>query len=392
MNYLERSNVIKDEIVVNRRYLHQNPEVGMDLPNTVNFIMAKLTEMGYKPVKMGPAGVLATIGNGNGKTFLLRADMDALPIVEECDLEFASKNGAFHGCGHDMHAAMLLGAAKLLKENESNINGTIKLMFQPGEEVFKGAISMIEAGVLENPKVDASMAVHVAAGNAPIGLYMYNNSSAMMSSADMFKIKIKGFGAHGSYPNASIDPINICAHTVIALEEIIARETNPALQCVLTIGSIHAGNAPNIIPETAEIQGSIRSNDNEMRELIVNRMKEIAENTAKTFRGTATVEILSGTPVLLCEKNTTDKIVEYINELPIGNKFPMPNLQANASEDYAEIASRVPSTYIMIGAGFPTNTNAPSNHNPNVVFNEDVLPIGAAMLAHCSTRWLEEHR
>lgn len=392
MNYLERSKAIKNEIIESRRFLHQNPEVGMELPNAVKFIVAKLTEMGYNPVKMGPSGVLATVGNGNGKTFLLRADMDALPMVEESDLEFASKNGAFHGCGHDMHAAMLLGAAKLLKENEANINGTIKLMFQPGEEVFKGAKSMIDAGILENPKVDASFAIHTAGGNTPVGIYMYNNSSTMMCSADTFKITVKGFGAHGSYPNHSIDPINIAAHIVIALEEIIARETDPSRQCILTIGSINAGTAPNIIPETAELQGSIRSNDEKMRELIINRIKEIAESTAKTFRGSATVEMLSGTPSLVCDKDITDAMVKYIEELPINSKYPVPNLQTNASEDYAEITSRVPSSYMMIGAGFANSANAATNHNPKVIFNEDALPVGAAMLAHCATRWLEDNK
>ena len=171
MNYWERANEIKDDIISYRRNLHSNAEVGMDLPSTTKFIMEKLKSFGYKPKQIINSGVVATIGNGNGPCILLRADMDALPMTEESGLKFCSRNlGSAHTCGHDLHSAMLRGAAKMLKENEENINGTIKLMFQPGEETFQGAKAMIDAGLLENPKVDRALSFHVGAGNSPVGI------------------------------------------------------------------------------------------------------------------------------------------------------------------------------------------------------------------------------
>lgn len=389
MDYIKRANELREEMVTNRRFLHQHPEIGLELPETTRYVTEKLSEMGYDPKPAGPSGIVATVGSG-GKVFLLRGDMDALAMKEESGEAFACTGENAHTCGHDMHAAILLGAAKMLKENESNLKGTVKLMFQPAEEIFKGAASMIEAGVLENPKVNAAFAIHMAPGALPQGMYLYNDSSTMMCSADLFKVKIQGKGAHGSYPNLSVDPINIAAHIVIALQEIIARETVPSNLCILTIGSIHSGAMANSIPDTAELMGSIRTNDKQMRELTVKRMKEICEQTASIFQGTATVEMISGTPPLICNSEHTKLMVKYINELDYAGKMGYPGMQANGSEDFAEIADRVPSCYMMLSAGFGDKDSAGfSSHHPKVRFNEDTLPIGAAIMAQCATRWLD---
>lgn len=390
MNYFERANELREELVTNRRFLHQHPEIGLELPETSRYVTEKLREMGYDPKPVGPSGVVAMVGRG-GRVFLLRGDMDALPMKEESGEPFACTGENAHTCGHDMHTAILLGAAKMLKENEASLKGTVKLMFQPAEEIFKGASSMVEAGVLENPKVDAAFAIHMAPGSLPQGMFLYNDSTAMMCSADLFQIRIQGRGAHGSYPDRSVDPINIAAHIVIALQEIIARETVPANLCVLTIGSIHAGAMANSIPDTAELSGSIRTNDKEMREFIVGRMKEVAVQTAALFRGTAEVELLSGAPPLVCDKENTQALVRYINELDFPGKLGYPGMQANGSEDFAEITDRVPSTYMMLSAGFGDEGDQFSSHHPKVRFNEDTLPTGAAIMAQCATRWLEEH-
>lgn len=252
MSYYDRALEMKDELVANRRYLHENAEVGLTLPKTRAFIEEKLREYGIEPQRCGE-GVTGLIGKG-GKVLLLRADMDALAMPEESGLPFASKDPkAAHCCGHDMHATMLLGAAKMLKEHESELKGTIKLMFQPGEECLNGSLNMLEHGILENPKVDAALAYHVGPGQLPIGMFMY-----------MRELKL---------------------------------------------------------PET----------------------------------------------------------MEY------------PNISASASEDFAFVAEQVPSTFMYLSSGYMDERGAYSAHNPKVQFNEEVLPRGAAYLAHCAQRWLEEH-
>ena len=208
MEYFKRAMELKEETISNRRHIHQNAEVGLILPKTKKFVMEKLKEYGYEPEECGH-GIKAIIEK-KGKVFLLRADMDALPMGEESGLEFACNTGTeAHTCGHDIHTSMLLTAAKMLKENEDKLEGTVKFMFQPAEENFLGSKNMIENGILENPKVDAALAYHVAAGKMPVGIYMYNDNGTMMYSVDGFQIDIKGKGSHGAYPQNSIDPINI---------------------------------------------------------------------------------------------------------------------------------------------------------------------------------------
>ena len=211
MDFWKRAQELKDEITQNRRRIHQNAEVGLNLPNTKAFVMEKLREYGLNPTECGH-GVTATLGKP-GKTLLLRADMDALPMPEESGEPFACPTGeTAHACGHDMHTAMLLTAAKMLKENEDALYGTVKLMFQPAEETFEGARDMLENGLLENPPVDAALAYHVAAGKSPVGFVMYNDSGVMMASVDGFEITVHGRGSHGANPNLAIDPINVGVH------------------------------------------------------------------------------------------------------------------------------------------------------------------------------------
>ncbi|WP_426350819.1 M20 family metallopeptidase [Alloiococcus sp. CFN-8] len=392
MNYLERAQKLKTELISFRRYFHKNPEIEMNLPKTTEFVMSTLKEMGYEPKKICESTITASVGKGNGKVILLRADMDALPMKEDSGLDFASTNGYCHACGHDLHTSMLLGAAKMLKENEENIEGTVKLLFQAGEEVFQGSKAAIKAGILENPKVDAALGYHVGAGKMPVGIYMYNSENTMMFSNDGFKITVKGIGAHGAYPQYSIDSINIAAHIYIGLQELIAREVDPTDTCVLTIGSFNAGTAPNIIPETAILQGTIRTASTKTREQLVKRMKEVSKLTAETYRGTAEVEMISEVPPLICNPEFTNEIVKYMQELPLEGLMGYPKIQASASDDFAEILNRVPGAYMYLAAGFPNDEINYQAHTPNVRFNEDVLPFGAAALAHSATQWLKSHK
>lgn len=391
MNYYQRALELNEETIANRRYLHTNAETGLDMPKAKAFVMKKLKEYGLEPKECG-YGVTAKLGKG-GKVLMLRADMDALPMPEESGEPFACPTGKeAHACGHDFHAAMLLTAAKMLKENESELEGTVKFMFQPAEETFEGGKNMIENGILENPKVDAALAYHVAAGQMPVGIYMYNDNGTMMYSVDGFRITINGKGSHGAYPQKSIDPINVAVHVYLALEAIMAREVDPTKACVMTVGKFEAGTAANIIPDTAVLEGTIRSNDNEARQLMVRRMKETAQKTAECFGASADITMLSEVPPLICDPKLTDEIVGYMKEIGIPNLTPYPEVSSSASEDFASIAEKVPATFMYLSAGYTDERGQYGAHNPKVQFNEDVCPIGSSCLAYCAIQWLKNNK
>lgn len=388
MDYLKRANEIKDETIAIRRQLHENPEVGNDLENTVKLVREKLTEMGIESKEIAKGGVVATIGKP-GKVILLRGDMDALPMKEDSGLPFASKNNYAHTCGHDMHTAVLLGAAKLLKENEEALEGTVKLMFQPDEERLGGAQAMVDAGVLKNPAVDVAMAFHVFPGETAPGGIQYR-FGPMAASSDNFRIHVEGHGGHGAMPNTTHDPINAAAHIHIALQEILAREVDPQQPLVITVGQFTSGNAPNIIPQSAEMFGTIRSFNNDVREMAKTRVREIAELTAKTYRCEATVDYLYGTPPNINDKEVTEEILGYIKEYA-NSVEEAPVLMG--SEDFAVVANEVPSAYFALCAGGKEEIyNGKSNHHPAVCFNEGCMPYGVAMFARAATEWLKNNK
>lgn len=389
MDYLERTNELFDEAVEIRRHLHQNPETGLDLEKTTKYVREKLESYGYEVRDCGK-GLTTTVGNGD-KVLLLRTDMDALPMVEESGLEFAATNGNNHACGHDLHTASLLVAAKILKENEEELEGTIKFMFQPAEEIFMGSKNMVEAGILENPKVDAALGFHVAAGKVPENMVIYNSKKAMMYSSDNFRISIKGKGAHGAYPHLAIDPINIAFNIYNALQELIAREADPSFANVLTIGKINAGTALNIIPETAIMEGTFRSNDQDSRDKIVKRIEEVVEKMAAVYNGSADLEILANVPTLVNDKELTEEFVGYIKDLN-PQAIIYDDMQASASEDFAVICSKVPSTFLFISAGFEDERGDYTAHHPKVQFNENYLKKAPAYFAHLATEWLKNNK
>lgn len=389
MNYYERALELKNETIENRRYFHTNAEVGLNMPKAKAYVMQKLTEYGLEPKECGH-GVMAELGKG-GKTILLRADMDALPMPELSGEEFACPTGTeAHACGHDFHAAMLLTAAKMMKENESELEGTVRFMFQPAEETFEGSKDMIENGILEG--VDAALAYHVSPGKMPVGLFMYNNTGTMMFSVNGFKITIHGKGGHGAYPQLSIDPINIGVHIHLALQELISREANPEKSCVLTIGQFQAGNAANIIPETAVLQGTLRTNDPAEREKLVARLKEVVVKVAEVYGGSAEIEMISDVPPLICDPKFTTEIIGYMKELNIPGMMEYPGVTASASEDFAVVAEKVPSAFMYLSAGYLDERGAYSAHNPKARFNEDVCPMGSSCLAHCAQQWLKNNK
>lgn len=402
---LQEAKAYESELVRIRRYLHTHPETGFDLAGTLAFVKDELTKMGYEPKECGKAGLTVLAGGKKpGKVFMIRGDMDALPIKEEADVDFASKNGNMHACGHDMHTAMMLGAAKILKAHEDEIEGSIKLDFQPAEEIFEGAHDMIEAGLLENPHVDAALMIHVMAGlPMPSGMVVVCDGGVSAPAADFFTIRVQGKGCHGSMPNSGVDPINVSAHIITALQEIHARELALVDRAVLTIGSIHGGNAGNVIPDSVELCGSIRTFDEEVRDFLKTRMTEISQGIASTFRAEATVSFGSGCPTLSNDNNLVECAAKYAKELLGPAKaFTAAELAAMAgsgkvsksagSEDFAFVSQKVPSVMLALAAGHPEKGYCFPQHHPRVKFDEEVLAGGSAVYAYTSMRWLEEHR
>lgn len=394
----------EEKLIKDRRYLHSHPGTGFDLSETIEYVKSELTAMGLEPKECGKAGLTVTVGGRKpGKVFLIRGDMDALPIKEESGVTFASENGKMHACGHDMHASMLLGAARLLKNHEDEIDGTVKLMFQPAEEIFAGAKDMIDAGVLKNPDVDAALMIHVMAGlPLPAGTVVACDGGVSAPGADYFEIKVQGKGCHGSMPNAGVDPVTVAAHIITALQEIHARELALMDEAVLTIGTIHAGLAANVIPDTVEMSGTIRTYDEDVRSFIKTRMEDIVKSIGTAFRADAQVIHGKGCPVLDNDADLSACTVRYLQEMLGPQKaFSQGQLAAMAggkasktagSEDFAFVSQEVPSVMLALAAGHPDKGYCYPQHHPKVKFDEEVLAPGSAVYAYTAMRWLEEHK
>ena len=390
MNYKEKSMEIKDDIITNRRILHKNPEIRFDLENTLNLVISELKSYGYEPKKVGKAGVSATVGTGS-PVVLLRGDMDALPMDETTGLDFASKNGATHSCGHDGHTSMLLGAAKLLKENEENLKGTVKFMFQPAEEILKGAKDMIENGILENPKVDAAIGIHIFSGeeDTNVGTLSFSRGQAM-SSADAFEIKITGKQAHGSTPEKGVDAVIIGCHIAISLQNIIAREISMFDNCVVLVGKINGGDTVNTAAGSAVLEVSTRANNEESRAFLKKRVEEISKGVASTFRATVEINHTMGSPSLFNDVDLSDDVLEITKNFLGEDKVSLKEMIAG-TEDFAYVALEVPAVMIHLGGGTIKEGYKFGMHNPSMIFDEDILPLGASIYAEIATKYLEKH-
>ena len=384
-----------------RRTIHRNPEIGFDLPETRALVKQALTEMGYQPQDCGKAGILALAGGKRpGKTILLRGDMDALPIFEESGEVFASEiPGRMHGCGHDMHTAMMLGAARLLKAHEDELEGTVKLEFQPAEEIFQGSPDMLAHGLLEAPHVDAAVMFHVLGGMPlPLGEVLVPGGGITMASCEQYHIVVHGKGGHGSMPENCIDPITAAAHIHIALQEINARELSQNDFGVLTTGRFAAGAASNVIPDTAEMWGTIRTTDPENKSgaLIKQRMTEIAQGVAAAFRCTAEVTFSDFCPCMVVDETLSKDAFGYLSEMLGQGVMDMTALTGGkpggGSEDFAFVSHEVPTVSLFLACGGPAQGCRYSQHHPKVRFDDSVLYKGSAAYGYVAMRWLAEHK
>lgn len=387
MNYLKKAQNLYEQMVKDRRFLHQHPEVGMDLPETTTYVIQRLRDMGYEPARLGQGVCASVTGNPDGRVFLLRADMDALPMREDSGLPFASTRNCAHTCGHDMHTAMLLGAACMLKEREKELNGTVKFMFQPGEEVLGGSKDMIAAGILENPHVDAAMGAHMIP-MIPVGIGGYG-TGAVSASSDHLVIRIEGKGGHGAHPQTTVDPVNIGVHIHLALQELISREIDPSELAVLTFGKFHGGDAANIIPDSMVMEGTLRTFNETLRAYLLERIETICTCTAEAFRGRAFVTNLCST----CSLNIDEAVAETVAEgwKETGLTMIKRGDKMSGSEDFAEITARVPSTFFVVGGGTAEDGCGCSLHNPKIRFREEALIYGAAAYASGAEMWLKKH-
>ncbi len=399
LKILDEAKKLQEDIVSFRRHIHQNPELSNELPNTIKYVIEQLNNMGYQPKVICKSGILATVGGKKeGKVILLRADMDALPIQEETDEPFKSVNGAMHACGHDMHTSMLLGAAKLLKAHEDEIHGTVKLMFQPGEETLLGAISMVNAGILENPTVDMTMMLHVATGlPIPPGIFLLPSSGSLTATSDGFKIIVNGKGGHGAMPEMTIDPLITASNIHLSLQSILSREFSASDAVVVTVGKYSGGKAPNIIPDTAEMQGTVRTFDNKHREYVKNRIIEISKGISKAYRCSCDVSFFNGCPSVFVPKKGSEEFAQIMNSIFDSNTL-IPTSALNpsgkimGSEDFAFVTEKVPGIMSVITAGDSRDGFIYPQHHPKARFVENVMYRGSAAYAGFAIKWLEQNK
>ena len=386
-DYLKEANAIAKQVTQNRRALHQMAERGFDLPKTCAFVTQELKNLGLNPIKVGKAGLSVIIGHGD-KCVLLRADMDALPMRETTGLPFASTGEYCHSCGHDTHTAMLLGAAKLLKEHEDSLPGAVKLMLQPAEELLQGAEDMVNAGILENPTVKAAFGLHVSVGQpeSSVGTMRYSSGPALYSG-DAILIRCIGKSAHGSTSYMGIDAIEIASHIVIALNELISREIPSTEHSVVLVGKISGGASVNTTAGECELEVSVRAETNERREFLKKRVKEIAESTAAVFRGKAIYQEMYGIAPLYCDPTIAALGAKCATELGIQAIQTPPSC---GTEDFTAVAQRVPAVMLNLGAGSLEEGHTCSMHHPGMVVDEGVLPLGVALYCKCAIEYLKQ--
>lgn len=383
---------LQTELVTMRRDLHRIPEVGMDLPKTAAYIAGKLDEYGIPYTKNeGDSGLIATIGSG-GRTVVLRADIDALPIAEETGVEYASCHpGYMHACGHDAHAAMLLGAAKVLKAHEAELKGTVRLIFQTAEELGQGARVMLRNGAVEG--ADAIFGTHI--GNLidktiPSGTFMVTPGPAM-ASFDRFIITVTGHGCHGSTPEKGVDPVNIQAHVVLALQAINAREFGANVPVVVTIGSVHGGSQYNVIPDQVVMEGTFRTLDEAVRQKVARRIEAIAAGTAAAFGGSAETEIVWGAPPVVNDDAMAAFAAgcakEVLGEDKVITRLPSPNM---GGEDFACYLQEIPGAFMFLSSSdADLGTDVP-HHNAKFNVDEHVLWEGTAVFTAIAEKFLSK--
>lgn len=377
---MEQARRIEADLIAIRRELHRFPELSFEESRTAAAVAAELTRLGLEPrTGVGGHGVVADLRGGReGPLIALRADMDALPVTEETGLPFSSEHpGVMHACGHDVHTTVLLGAARILAERRAELCGTVRFIFQSAEEILAGAKAMIGQGVMDG--VDEIYGLHNLP-SLPAGAISVK-PGVLMGSIDRLEIRIDGRGGHGGYPHACIDPIVAASAVVMALQTAVSREIPPTRGAVVTIGTIHAGTANNIIPDTVELTGTVRNLDGEWREKMPDIIGRIVEDTCKAYRCEAKVAYIRQVPPVMNDESCTRHVAETADRL-VGraNRFePEP---MTYGEDFAEYTELAKGCFFWLGSGPRTGADqAAGLHSPRFNPDESCIALGAAMLA-----------
>ena len=382
-------------VVADRRFLHEHPELGMQEYETAKFVAARLRQLGLDDIRTGIAntGVTALIhGTGSGpnadRVLMLRADMDALPIAEENDVEYRSQNpGVMHACGHDGHTAMLLGAARILLSRRDEFAGTAKVLFQPAEEGPGGAKPMIAAGALEDPHVNACFGLHLAQ-EMPLG-QVASKAGPSMASADGFTVRIQGRGGHGARPQGTVDPIMVGAQIITALQALVSREIDPTKAAVVTVGALNAGKAGNVIPDTAEMRGTVRSFEPGVRDHLQRRVPEVIQGVAEAMRATVEITYRLGPPAV----NSDAAMAAIVREaatavVGTGNAIEMTPIMG--AEDMSYFLNAVPGCYFHVGSNNADRGLVWGHHHPRFDFDEDALGIGISVTVESVLRYFAD--
>ena len=385
---LERANELSAEFIAYRRDFHQHPELGFEEIRTAKIVTYFLQQLGIEVESIAGTGVVGLLkGKPGGKTIALRADMDALTIPEQTGTEYASTHpGIMHACGHDGHTAILMGTAKLLAEHK-NFTGNIKFIFQPAEEGPGGALPMLEAGVLDNPRVDTAVGLHLGTIKYTTGQIALRDQ-AVCAAPDTIQITIKGKGGHGAHPHNSVDAIVTAGHIITSLQSIISREMDPLASAVITIGTINGGYRQNIIADEVVMRGTVRTLDSTVRDSMPERIERILKGICDSFRCEYEFAYEKGYPVLVNDTATTEHVRQVASRLlGEGNVFWAPH-PSMGGEDFSYFAEKVPSCFFSLGAmNVDKQCNYPGHH-PKFNFDENAIPVGMALLAEICLDYL----
>jgi hippurate hydrolase len=377
---------MKAELIAIRRHLHAHPELSFEEKETAALVAAKLESWGYEVTRnVGGLGVVARLKVGAGtKSIGIRADMDALPITEQTGKPHASKSaGKMHACGHDGHTTMLLGAAEYLARTR-RFNGTVNLVFQPAEEAgaFSGAQAMIKDGLFERFPFDAIFGLHNHPG-APEGTWLFR-AGPLMAASDTVEISITGKGGHAARPHLTVDPVVVACHLVVSLQSVVSRSIDPTQTAVVTVGSIHAGEAANVIPESAKLLLSVRSFDPKVRRLLEDRIRTLAESVAAGFGASVVLDYGHGHPVVVNSPQETEFARLVAEELVGADKVTACDL-IPGSEDFSHYLEHKPGCFLRLGNG----VESAALHNSRYEFADESLVVGAAMWARLAERYLD---
>ena len=360
-----------------RRHLHQNPELGRDCYKTAEYIQERLKEFGITEIHTGYAstGIVAIIeGQTSGRTIGLRADMDALPIKENTGMSYSSKNeGVMHACGHDGHTTMLLGAARYLSETK-NFSGCVALIFQPDEEATGGAEAMVEEGILEEFNIEEVYALH----NTPshdVGV-MYTRPGPIMAGADSFTVEIQGKGGHAAYPHEVKDPIVAAISIAQSFQTIVSRNNIPSDDLVISITQVHSGTTDNVVPEIAYLNGTVRTFDLSVQEMVIKRMEKIISGLAMSFEVNAKLNYQKGYPPTINHKESTNFAIGVAEDVCGSDKVLSSVAKEMGAEDFSYMLQKRPGAYLFMGIG-----DGAGLHNPNYDFNDAAAPVGASFFA-----------